>query len=153
MTAGGHPRTWKEVPIQQQTFVKVKFAACPIQHSLGVIGKKWALLILRDVSTYGIDRFNRLLESLPGISPRVLATRLKELERAGLLIRRNRSKEEAYVRWALTEKGKDIIPIGMMIMAYEGRWYPEVIFHDKRPHPLRELFDDEAMRLARRNLE
>jgi DNA-binding HxlR family transcriptional regulator len=39
------------------------FSNCPIQVSLGVLGKKWTLLILRDIGLLKIDRFNRILEN------------------------------------------------------------------------------------------
>src|SRR5579863_551943 len=69
------------------TFLRFRFAECPVTISLGVLGKKWALVVLRDIGIYNKDRFNLLLKSLPGISPRVLATRLKQLEHAGLIAR------------------------------------------------------------------
>lgn len=59
----------------------VKFAQCPIKTSLGIMGKKWTMLILRDIGILGVDRFNRLLDSIPGLTARVLSMRLKELER------------------------------------------------------------------------
>ena len=59
----------------------MEFVECPIKSTLGVLGKKWTMLILRDIGFRGIDRFNRLLESVPGLTPRVLSKRLKELEK------------------------------------------------------------------------
>ena len=46
------------------------FMKCPIKSSLGVLGKKWTMLIIRDIGVYKITRFNRLLESIAGITPR-----------------------------------------------------------------------------------
>ncbi|MFL6511148.1 MAG: winged helix-turn-helix transcriptional regulator, partial [Nitrososphaera sp.] len=60
---------------------QVSFMKCPIKTSLGVLGKKWTMLIIRDIGVYKITRFNRLLESIEGITPRVLSMRLKELEK------------------------------------------------------------------------
>ncbi|MFL6315760.1 MAG: winged helix-turn-helix transcriptional regulator [Nitrososphaeraceae archaeon] len=60
---------------------QVIFMKCPIKTSLGVLGKKWTMLIIRDIGVYKITRFNRLLESIEGITPRVLSMRLKELEK------------------------------------------------------------------------
>src|ERR687887_292257 len=65
----------------------VKFVKCPIRTSLGVLGKKWTVLIIRDIGVYKITRFNRLLESIKGITPRVLSRRLKELEKKGFIER------------------------------------------------------------------
>jgi len=97
-------------------YLKFRFAECPVKTTLGVLGKKWTMLILRDIGVYKKERFNRLLESIPGITPRVLATRLKELERAGLIRIVEKRNSPMVVRWALTEKGVDAIPILMMIV-------------------------------------
>jgi len=64
---------------------KVEFVECPIKSTLGVLGKKWTMLILRDIGFRRIDRFNKLLESVPGLTPRVLSKRLKELEQDGYI--------------------------------------------------------------------
>jgi DNA-binding HxlR family transcriptional regulator len=134
-------------------FLKIGFVECPIESGLSVLGKKWALLILRDIAAYKRDRFNQLLKSLPGISPRVLATRLKELEGAGLIARaETRKSYPMTVRWALTKKGVDTIPIMMMMTAFESKWYPDLIFEDKQPRKLRDVFTDEALELIRSTL-
>ena len=93
------------------------------------------------------------MKSLHGISPGVLATRLKELEQAGLIAPiEKRKSHPMIVRWALTEKGIDAIPILMMMTAFASKWQPEEIFDDKKPRKLHELFDDEAMGLIQRSL-
>ena len=108
-------RTHKHLELR---FLKLKFADCPVSTTLGVLGKKWSFLILRDIAAYKVDRFNRLLESLPGIPPKVLATRLKELQQEGLIWPvENRKSHPMIVRWALTEKGMDAFTILMMIAA------------------------------------
>lgn len=70
---------------QDMLLPQVRFIECPIRISLGVLGKKWTMLIIRDIGFRRIERFNRLLESIPGLTPRVLSMRLKELEREGLI--------------------------------------------------------------------
>ena len=132
----------------ENKFLKLKFADCPVSTTLGVLGKKWSLLILRDISSYKVDRFNRLLESLPGIPPKVLATRLKELQQEGLIWPvENRRSHPKVVRWALTEKGMDAVAIIMMIAAYGSKWYADRVFDDKKPRKLCELFNEDAMKL------
>src|SRR5918995_7323707 len=54
---------------------QVRFIECPVKTIQGVLGKKWAILIIRDIGLNKIKRFNRLLESIPGITPRVLSLR------------------------------------------------------------------------------
>jgi len=131
-------------------FLKFRFRDCPLQISLGVLGKKWTLTVLRDIGIYKIERFNRLLESLPGISPRVLSTRLKQLEGIGMITRVEKQESPMIVRWALTEKGYDTMPIVFFLAAYGSKYNADEVFDDKKPRKLRELFDEEGMNLLRR---
>ena len=131
----------------------VVYANCPVEASLGVLGKKWTILIIRDIGVYGRDRFNRLLKTLPGIPPKVLATRLKELEQEGFVEKYvERSKPPKVVRWSLTEKGLDAIRIGMMLAGFGAKWHAGRVFEDKRPRKLKELYNDEGLELLLRDL-
>ena len=132
-------------------FLKIRFADCPITTSLGVLGKKWALLIIRDMAGFKLDRFNQFLKSLPGISPKVLAIRLKELEREGYIKRTvEKGDRPMIVRWSLTEKGIDTIPIEMMLTAFGSKWNSETVFFDGKPRKLHELYDDAAIELVKK---
>ena len=132
----------------ENKFAKLKFADCPVSTTLGVLGKKWSLLILRDISSYKVDRFSRLLESLPGIPPKVLATRLKELQQEGLIWPvENRRSHPKVVRWALTEKGMDAVAILMMIAAFGSKWNADRVFDDKKPRKMCEFLNEDAMKL------
>ena len=127
----------KEIIIQPQ----VKFVNCPIRTSLGILGKKWTILIIRDIGVRKINRFNRILESIPGLTPRVLSMRLKELEKEGLIecIEKKKSSTMMFL-WRLTEKGKDTLPILMQMVAFSSKWYADLIFEDKRPRKFSEIF-------------
>ena len=70
---------------QKVILPQVRFIECPIRTSLGVLGKKWTMLILRDIGFLKIVRFNRILESISGLTPRVLSMRLRELEDEGFI--------------------------------------------------------------------
>ena len=134
----------KEIIIQPQ----VKFVNCPIRTILGILGKKWTILIIRDIGVRKINRFNRILESIPGLTPRVLSMRLKELEKEGLIecIEKKKSPPQMMVLWRLTEKGKDILPILMQMVAFSSKWYADVIFEDKRPRKFSEIFPQHEAR-------
>ena len=120
---------------------KVSFIKCPIKTSLGVLGKKWTILILRDIGFRKINRFNRILESIPGLTPRVLSMRLRELEKEGFIECKQEKKiSTIIVLWNLTEKGKDTLPILLIISAFSFKWYSEFIFEDKKPRKLKEVF-------------
>ena len=132
----------------QPKFVNVEFADCPVETSLDILGKKWAMSIVRDVGFYGIDRFNMLLKSLPGIPSKVLATRLKQLEEDGFLIRNvERAVPPRVVHWALTEKGVDAARVGMMMAAFSCKWNADKVFDDKRPRKMHEIYNREGMEL------
>lgn len=126
----------------------VTYMNCPVEASLGVLGKKWTIVIIRDIGVYGRDRFNLLLKSLNGIPPKVLATRLKELQRDGF-VKRTAEKRvpPMVVRWSLTEKGIDAIRIGMMLAAFGSKWSADTVFEDKKPRRMREIFNREGMEL------
>jgi DNA-binding HxlR family transcriptional regulator len=61
---------------------------CPVARALDLVGERWALLVVREL-LLGPRRFTDLMDGLPGISTNVLATRLKELEQAGIVSKRN----------------------------------------------------------------
>jgi len=130
----------------------VEFAQCPIRSSLGVLGKKWALLLLRDIGILGIDRFNRILDSIPGLTPRVLSMRLKELEKEGFIKCVEKEKSPMIVRWTITEKGRDVIPILLQFTAFGSKWHADLVFEDKTPRKPNELFQPKAMKLIQGSL-
>jgi DNA-binding HxlR family transcriptional regulator len=128
----------------------VQFAQCPIKTSLGVLGKKWTMLVLRDIGILGVDRFNRLLDSIPGLTPRVLSMRLKELEKEGFIkCIEKEKKSPMIVRWTLTEKGRDALPILLQFTAFGSKWHADVVFEDKTPRTPSELFQPKAMKVIR----
>jgi DNA-binding HxlR family transcriptional regulator len=119
---------------------QVKIINCPIKTSLGVLGKKWTMLIIRDIGFLKIQRFNRILDSIHGLTPRVLSMRLKELEKEGLIKCIEEKKSPNIVLWKLTDKGKDTLPILMMLTAFGSKWYSNIVFEDKIPRKLNEIF-------------
>ncbi len=128
----------------------VKFAQCPIKTTLGILGKKWTMLVMRDIGILGVDRFNRLLDSIPGLTPRVLSMRLKELEKEGFIQRiKEGKKSPMVVRWILTEKGRDALPILLQFTTFGSKWHADVVFEDKIPRRPNELFQPKAIKLVR----
>jgi DNA-binding HxlR family transcriptional regulator len=118
----------------------VPFKTCPISASLGVLGKKWTMLILRDVGFLKIDRFNQILRSLPGLTPRVLSMRLAELEASGMIERSETREAPRVVRWSLTEKGISTLPILMSFIEFGSRWHADIVFEDRVPRAIEQLF-------------
>ena len=125
---------------------QVKFVQCPIKTSLGVLGKKWTMLILRDIGFLKIVRFNRILESIPGLTPRVLSMRLRELEDEGFIECVGGKRHPIMVVWRLTEKGRDTMPILIQLTAFGAKWHADVVFEDKKPKTVDEIFPQPAAR-------
>jgi DNA-binding HxlR family transcriptional regulator len=130
----------KQAPIIPKGVLRpdVHFRQCPIKASMGVLGRKWTTLLLRDIGFRKVDRFNNLLDSIPGLTPRVLSMRLKELEKDGII--QKTEDKGSVVRWTLTEKGEDTLPILMRLIAFGSKWYAKEVFEDKVPRSLNEIF-------------
>ena len=131
----------------------IPFANCPIATSLGILGRKWTMLILRDISMRKAERFSELLKSIPGITPRVLSMRLHELEKAGMTARVAEERAPRLVRWNLTEKGWDALPILMSYVAFGSKWFAPTVFADGRPREIRDIYPQENLRGSYVNIE
>jgi DNA-binding HxlR family transcriptional regulator len=77
---------------------------CPIAHALSLVGERWALLVVRELLR-GPKRYTDLAAGLPGIGTNILATRLRELEAAGVVRRRKLPPPAASTVYELTEYG------------------------------------------------
>src|ERR1041385_5643147 len=78
---------------------------CGVARALDLVGERWALLLVRDL-LLSPKRFTDLRRGLPGIGTNVLAARLKELERAGVIARRTLPPPAASIVYELTEYGR-----------------------------------------------
>ena len=58
---------------------------CAVAKALDVVGDRWVLLIVRELMTAGPSRYTDLLKGLPGIATNLLADRLRDMEKAGLV--------------------------------------------------------------------
>ena len=81
---------------------------CPVAGALDIIGDRWTLLILRDLTLERSGKFKDMEASLRGISPNLLASRLKRLEAAGVLERSFYSQHPPRAEYRLTEKGMEL---------------------------------------------
>ncbi|OPZ76691.1 MAG: putative HTH-type transcriptional regulator YybR [Actinobacteria bacterium ADurb.Bin444] len=95
--------------------------SCPVLKTADIISGKWTILVLRDLAA-GINRFSGLERSLKGISPKTLSERLKSLERAGVITRTSYPEVPPRVEYALTDMGRDLIPLVDHMRDYGKRW-------------------------------
>jgi DNA-binding HxlR family transcriptional regulator len=78
-------------------------------------------LLIRDLAE-GHSRFCELERSLAGISPRTLSLRLRALEEEGIVERDTFGEVPPRVEYALTEKGRALLPIIDDMRSYGERW-------------------------------
>jgi DNA-binding HxlR family transcriptional regulator len=93
---------------------------CSIARSLDEVGEGWSLLILRD-ALLGARRFQDFEERL-AIPPNTLARRLKALCERGLLERKRYAERPPRDEYALTDKGRDLLPVILSLAAWGSRW-------------------------------
>jgi DNA-binding HxlR family transcriptional regulator len=90
---------------------------CGVARALEMVGERWALLIIRDLLV-GPKRYTDLRSGLPKIPTNVLATRLKELEQAGVVVRRVQPRPSGAVVYELTPYGAELEELVLGL----GRW-------------------------------
>jgi DNA-binding HxlR family transcriptional regulator len=84
---------------------------CAIAKSLDVVGDRWTLLIVRELALRGACRYTDLRNGLPGIASNLLAERLRELERAGVVAREDAPPPIATTLFRLTPRGEELRPV------------------------------------------
>jgi DNA-binding HxlR family transcriptional regulator len=87
--------------------IKEKHVNCPVEKTIEIIGKKYAVLIIRDLLS-GKKRFGELLNSLTGISPRTLSARLDELEADKIIKKKVFPVIPLHVEYSLTKRGSEL---------------------------------------------
>ncbi|WKX70806.1 helix-turn-helix domain-containing protein [Streptomyces sp. XD-27] len=83
---------------------------CAIARALDTVGDRWTLLIARELLA-GPRRYTDLHADLPGVSTDMLASRLKDLERDGILTRRRLSPPASASVYELTPRGRALLPV------------------------------------------
>ena len=102
--------------------MKEEFHMCPKYEKLATfLGKRWTGLILR-VLLEGEFRFSEILDSVHGLSSRLLTERLKEMEEAGIVLREVRNEYPIKVEYTLTQKGRALAPVIKEMQAYAEEW-------------------------------
>jgi DNA-binding HxlR family transcriptional regulator len=87
-----------------------------------VLGRRWSLLILKNLCTKEVIRFNEFKKLLSGISSTVLADRLLELEREGLVSKKIYPQIPPKVEYSLTIRAKELGVILRELGKWASRW-------------------------------
>lgn len=91
---------------------------CAVAKALDVVGDRWVLLIVRELMTAGPSRYTDLLHGLPGIATNLLADRLRDMEKAGIVRSWAAPPPVATTLFGLTERGEGLRPL----LEELGRW-------------------------------
>lgn len=115
--------------------------------ALDVVGDRWSLLIVRELLTQGDCRYSDLQRGLPGIASNLLAQRLREMEDAALLFRRELPPPVASTVYSLTEGGQALRGVVRELVRWGAPLIMEALVDDEfRLHwmglPLRFLCRD-----------
>lgn len=100
---------------------------CPVGAALNIIGAKWKILILYYLLP-GTKRFSELQKLLPGITQKMLALRLRELETDRILTRKVYAVVPPKVEYSLTEFGRSLEPVIVKV----GSWGEQFVKPTKR---------------------
>lgn len=102
---------------------------CPVAKTAEILGERWMLLVVREL-LWGADRFGDLQRGLGSISSSVLATRLRELERSGLI---ERVREGGSVRYVPTDALRDLEPVVEAMGWWGATWMRRIVADDLDP--------------------
>lgn len=94
--------------------------SCPVSRAVERVGDPWVLMILRELFL-GSRRFDEF-QSNTGASPHVLSQRLKQLCADGILHKRVYSTHPVRHEYLLTDKGRDLWPVIVMLKAWGDKW-------------------------------
>ncbi|MGH8983241.1 MAG: winged helix-turn-helix transcriptional regulator [Acidimicrobiia bacterium] len=83
---------------------------CPVARALEHVGERWTVLVAREL-LLGPRRFTDLMAGLPGVSTNVLTLRLKELEQAGLVARRDLPPPASSTVYELTDAAAGLVSV------------------------------------------
>ena len=111
---------------------------CPLDITSRLIGKKFTVLILRNMMS-NQTRFNQFIESIEGINPKTLSTRLKEMEKNGLIRRKVYPETPIRIEYYLTEKGIELKSILDQMVVFSTRYCANDVFKDGKSRTYKEI--------------
>jgi DNA-binding HxlR family transcriptional regulator len=93
---------------------------CSVAAALDILGERWSLLVIREIG-YGVHRFARIA-AYTGASRDMLADRLRKLEGAGVVERRQYSEHPPRFEYHLTQAGRELFPVLLALREWGDKW-------------------------------
>ena len=100
----------------------LEFLHHPVDASVKTLGRRWATPVLLELLN-GNNRFNTLLNDIPGINPRTPSTRLTEFQDIGLIKKDAASTTPSRVTYSLTPKGEEMRHLLLEIVGFSLKWH------------------------------
>ena len=113
---------------------------CPIDNTFKIIGKKFTIHIIRNMSRLTQSHFNEFIDSIEGINPKTLSTRLREMEKNGLIQRSVYPGTPVKIQYFLTKKGRALTPILDQMAEFSMQYYSKEVFKDGKPRTYNEVY-------------
>ena len=98
--------TFEEYKDQISEAVTTNSGLCPVCAALSVFNGKWKLSIIYELSVYGSMRFSEIKKVIGNITNTALSNALKDLEKDGILVRKQFNEIPPHVEYSLTERKK-----------------------------------------------
>jgi DNA-binding HxlR family transcriptional regulator len=95
-------------------------SGCPLNTSVEILGDRWSLLIIRDMMLRGFRSYKEFLSSYEKIATNILADRLRNLEKHGVINKQRDSKDGRKVIYRLTAKGIELAPVLTEMVLWAG---------------------------------
>ena len=93
---------------------------CPIARGAEIFAERWTPLIIRNLHL-GCETFGEILEGAPGLSHTLLAKRLHQLERLGIVVSTPKAQGRGH-RYLLTTSGDDLFKVCESLGEWGARW-------------------------------
>ncbi len=125
---------------QKTEWAMENMKCCPVNNTFKIVGKKFTVLIIRNMLYLNQTRFNQFLDSVEGINPKTLSVRLREMEKDGLIERKVYHETPVRIEYFLTEKGMALKPILEQMGNFSMQYCCEDVFKDGKPRTWEQVF-------------
>lgn len=94
--------------------------ACTAAAALSILGEKWSLLVVRELA-YNVHRFDEIARKT-GAPRDILTSRLRRLEGAGIIEKRQYHERPVRYEYHLTQAGEELRPVLLSLAQWGARW-------------------------------
>jgi DNA-binding HxlR family transcriptional regulator len=101
--------------------------ACPIDPVVDIVFSRWTTPVLWSLNTFGKQRFGELERRIPGLTPKVLTERLRQLERDGLVVRTMHPGVPPRVEYEISDLGLSLGQVFQVLATWSSEHLEKVM--------------------------